>query len=91
MIGSRALRNLGFERIVGAAASTALTVPAGTSLAVVQCTSVAVRYRDDGTAPTSTIGMLLTINQYYTFESSLSMLRFIETSASTVLNVSYYG
>lgn len=82
---------LGYQQITSLSASTALTVPAGCTRAVVVATAQAVRWRDDGTAPTSTIGMPLAVGTERVFTGGLSAIRFIEQSASAVLNISYYG
>lgn len=50
-----------------------------------------VRWRDDGTAPTATIGMLLptTATQPFYYDGDLNAIRFIEAAASGKLNVVY--
>jgi len=85
-------RALGYQQIVGLAASTALTVPAGTAYALVIAEAQAVRWRDDGTAPTSTVGMPLAVGVEERFDSSsFSALRFIQQAATANLNVAYYS
>lgn len=88
------LENKGYQQITSLTSSTALTVPAGAKFALIQAETAAVRYRDDGTAPTSTVGMWLAptsatayIALWYT--GKLEKLRFI--SATGILNVSYYA
>jgi len=82
---------LGYQQIVGLVASTALTVPAGATLALVVTEAQAVRWRDDGTAPTATIGMSLVIGALLEYGGSLAALRFIQQAATATLNVSYYA
>ena len=89
--GYLADRPLGYQQLTSLAASTALTVPLGATRAVVIATAQAVRWRDDGTAPTGTVGMPLAVNVEKTFTGGLSALRFIEQTASAVLNITYYG
>lgn len=89
-----ALKPLGFQQIVAAtlAASTPLTVPTGASFALIQCDTAPVRWRQDGTAPTSAIGMTMNFGlEPQGFYANLSALRFIAESGSPVLNVAYYG
>ena len=87
---------LGFEQITSLSSSAALTMPAvGDSgqkpkLAVIHCESQAVRWRDDGTDPTSTVGMRLTVGSELQYDGDLNKIRFIEEVASAKLNVSYY-
>jgi hypothetical protein len=54
-----------------------------------------VRWRDDGTAPTSTVGMLLYAGNAIEFDAdqSVSNVQFIlasDTVANVILNVSFY-
>lgn len=86
------LKPKGFQQITSLAASTALTVPDGTQLALIQCETQNVRWRDDGNAPTTSVGMLMTTSSdVLIYNGSLLDIRFIEVSASAKLNVAYYG
>jgi hypothetical protein len=88
----QALRALGYQQITNLAAATALTVPAGAAYARIICTTQAVRWRDDGTDPTATIGMPLPVNTELCYDgANLSRVKFIEQAASAVLNITYYG
>jgi hypothetical protein len=85
-------RALGYQQVTGLTTAQALTVPDGTSFALIVATGTAVRWRDDGTDPTATVGMPLAVDKDLVYGSGqLSRLRFIETAATAVLNVSYYG
>ena len=67
-------------------------MPDGATYAVVQCTTQNVRWRDDGTAPTATVGMQLTVSpDMLVYDGALKTIKFIEEAASAVLNVSYYA
>jgi hypothetical protein len=85
---------LGYQQISAAtlATATALTVPTGATVAVVQPDTAAVRWRDDGTAPTGAIGMQILAGATVAFGgASLTAVKFIlTTGGSPVLNVSYY-
>jgi hypothetical protein len=53
--------------------------------------SQAVRWRDDGTNPTATVGMPLASGQPMPEgAAALAAIKFIEQTASAKLNVSYY-
>jgi len=82
---------IGNEYITSLSSSTALTVPAGARVALIQAETQDVRFRDDGTAPTSTVGFLLVDGDSIFYDSVLQSLRFIETVASAKLNVLYYA
>lgn len=84
--------SLGFQQITGASAATALTVPAGACMAVIQVDTQNARWRDDGTSPTASIGMLIrTTDQPYIFAGNLGRFKIIEATSGSVINVSYYG
>lgn len=82
---------LGYQQITGLSSVQSLTVPAGARVAVIQAESQSVRWRDDGTNPTATIGMRLVIGSELPYAGNLSAIKFIEESASAKLNISYYG
>lgn len=67
------------------------TVPAGARLAVIQAEGADVRRRDDETAPTASVGMLLKVGAAITYDGSLAALRLIQVSSGAVVNVAYYG
>lgn len=83
---------LGYQQITSLAASTALTVPNNATLAVIRAETQSVRWRDDGTAPTAAIGMLLGVSpDELRYDGDLKAIRFIETAASAKLNIAYYA
>lgn len=84
----------GYQQIADAtlAAATALTVPAGSTYAVVQNNgSQPVRYRDDGTDPTTTVGMRIPAGNTLTYDGNLAAIKFIREAAGVTLDVTYYG
>jgi len=90
---------MGYQQITSLSSAASLTVPARTPngsaasprLALLQCESQSVRWRDDGTSPTASVGMILNVgDQPYPYDGDLNKIKFIETAASAKLNVSYY-
>jgi len=87
-----------YQQISIPAASTALTIPTRNTLgmastptlAVIQCETTAVRWRDDGVAPTATVGMRLEPSGILMYDGDLTRLRFIQVGGGSILNVSYY-
>jgi hypothetical protein len=79
----------GYQQISPVAA-TALTVPAGTVEAFIICHGQAVRWRDDGTNPTSTVGVYLPADVPFPYIANLPSIKFIQTAASATCDVSYY-
>lgn len=91
-------RPLGFQQLTltGTAQSLTLpTLPAGfvVGYTVIQCegTSAVARWRDDGTAPTSTVGMILNTGSELDYTGDPTMIRFIIGSGSPILDISYYA
>lgn len=82
---------LGYQQITTALATAqSLTVPAGANVAYIVAEAVDVRWRDDGVAPTASVGMVLPAGASLTYAASLAAIQFIETAAGSILNVSYY-
>jgi hypothetical protein len=82
---------LGYQQITSLSASTVLTVPAGATLALIVPETQNVRWRDDGTAPTASIGMPIFVGASLSYDGNLKNIQFIQQAASATLNVSYYA
>lgn len=81
---------LGYQQLSPTVA-TGLTVPSGASIAVMSVSTASVRYRDDGTAPDSTHGVVLPVTTSglpFAYMGDLSKIQFI--SATGVLDILYY-
>jgi predicted hotdog family 3-hydroxylacyl-ACP dehydratase len=83
--------SLGYQQITSLSAAAGLTPPASAVRALVQAETQAVRWRDDGTDPTTTVGMTLAAGASLEYEGQLAAIRFIEVTASAKLNVAYFG
>lgn len=90
---------MGYQQITSLAASTGLTVPtidpntglsAVPTVALIIVENQPVRYRDDGVAPTASVGMLLPFGSVFFYDGDLKKIRFIQTIAGATINVSYY-
>lgn len=81
---------LGYQQITALTASTALTVPVGAGAVMIVPETQAVRWRDDGTAPTATVGFPLAVATPLFYRGNLAALRFIEQTASAKINIVYY-
>jgi hypothetical protein len=82
---------LGYQQITSLSASTALTVPSGATMALIVPETQAVRWRDDGVAPTASVGMPVAVGESLNYDGDLNRIRFIEQTASAKINVSYYA
>lgn len=87
---------LGYQQITNVSSAVGLTVPSNNAnngdatYAIIQATAQAVRWRDDGTAPTSTVGMVIPAGGELRYDGNLTAIQFIESAASAQLNISYY-
>lgn len=91
-------RPLGYQQISSATLATATkltipTVPAGMQLGyvVIQNNGTAnVRWRDDGTAPTASVGMILPAGSELDYYGETTALQFIEVGGGAALDITYY-
>ena len=82
---------LGFQQITSLSSAAGLTVPAEADMAVFTVDAASVRWRDDGTAPTASVGMTIRdTDAPFEYTGDLALIQFIAVSGSPVLNVSYY-
>ena len=96
---------LGYQQISATTlgSATNLSPPANATFALIEVEGVAgtdsVRWRDDGTAPTSTVGMLVDATNASTtspqpapfqYSGDLTKIQFIKAAGSPILNVSFY-
>ena len=81
---------LGYEQITGLGSAKGLTVPTGATFCVVTCETEGIRWRDDGTPPTATVGMPLQNGASLSYSGDLTAIQFIQQAAGAILNVSYY-
>jgi len=89
---------LGYQQITTLSSATKLTVPttdlnglsAKPTLALIVAETQNVRWRDDGVAPTASVGMPLAANVTLQYDGDLSRIQFIEQTGGAKLNISYY-
>jgi hypothetical protein len=90
---------LGYQQITGLNAVKGLTVPqvdlnglaCKPSIAIITPETQGVRWRDDNVSPSGTVGMPLAAGVTLQYDGDLSMIKFIESAASSKLNVTYYA
>lgn len=84
---------VGDEQITLGAGATPLTPAAANpdaNACIIHVEAQAVRWRDNGGAPTAAIGQKLLPDAYFEYVGDLSKLQFIRLGAGAILNVSYY-
>jgi len=84
------LKPLGYEQNKTLTTAKGLTVPDGAQVAVIQCLTQHVRWRDDGNDPTAAIGMRLASEQSLFYTGDLTAIKFIQEAATAELNITYY-
>ena len=90
---------IGYQQITSLSSAASLTVPTTDkngmnqkpTFALIICETQNVRWRDDGTAPTASVGMPLSPSVPLQYDGDLSKIQFIEQAGSAKLNISYYA
>jgi len=90
-------RPLGYQQLTLTGSAQKLTLPTLTGgqsvgYVVIQCegTSAGARWRDDGTAPSATVGMILSTGQELDYSGDPTAIQFIIQTGSPIINISYY-
>jgi len=90
---------MGYQQITSLSSAQGLTVPeidpvsglkAMPTIALITPETNTVRWRDDGTAPTASVGMPLAAGVTLQYDGDLKKIKFIEQTASAKINISYY-
>lgn len=90
---------LGYQQITSLSSATGLTVPTvdpvtgsnvKANFALITPEGQAVRWRDDGTAPSAAVGMPLAVGVTLQYDGDLSRIKFFEQVGGAKLNISYY-
>jgi hypothetical protein len=88
---------LGYQQVTVLSTAVGLTIPSNNAgngdptYVVIQAEAQAVRWRDDGAAPTASVGMTIPAGGELRYDGNLAAIQFIEAAASAKLNVSYYA
>ena len=91
---------LGYQQISTLSSAQNLTVPSvdpntGLNLmptiAIITPETNGVRWRDDGVAPTASVGRPLAAGVTLQYDGDLRKIRFIEQTASAKINITYYA
>jgi len=95
-LNTAGLRSLGQQQIASFSTAKGWTVPSGTTLALVTAETNAVRWRDDGTAPTASVGYPLAVGSELAYDVVVGspgweQMLFIPQTGSATLDITYYG
>lgn len=89
--------SLGYCQLTSIAASTQLSacaggIPSGAGVADIIVEAQAIRYRTDGSAPTTTVGMPLAVGTEKIFAlTDLSQIRVIAQTAGAIVNIEFFA
>lgn len=81
---------LGYVQITSLASATGLVPPASATIAEVTVEGAGIRYRDDGTAPTASVGVPVATGNSFQYAGDLTAIQFIQQTSGAIINVSYY-
>jgi hypothetical protein len=89
---------MGYQQITSLSSATNLTIPQTTPnglnakpvFALIVAEGQAVRWRDDGTSPSASVGMPLAVGIPLQYDGDLTNIKFIEQVGGAKLNISYY-
>jgi hypothetical protein len=90
---------IGYQQITSLTAAASLTVPQRDlsglnqrpTFALITPLTGNVRWRDDGVAPTASIGMPLAAGVTLQYDGDLTRIQFIQNGGTAELNISYYA
>jgi len=90
---------LGYQQVTGLSSAKGLTVPnmdvngfrIGPTMVLITPEAQAIRWRDDGVAPTATIGMPLAAGVTLQYDGDIGKIQFIEQTGGAIINVSFYA
>lgn len=80
----------GCTQLTSLSSATGLTTPDHVKLTLIQAEADALRWRDDGTDPTSGVGMLLADGDTLVYNGNPAAIKLIETTGSGIANVCFY-
>jgi len=83
---------LGYRQVTNLSSAAGLPdIPKEATLALIVPETQNVRWRDDGTDPTASVGMPIFVGASLSYDGDLNKIRFIQETASAKLNISYYA
>lgn len=65
-------------------------IPARSTIAEICVEAQGIRYRDDGTSPTASVGMPIASGVCFQYAGLLTALSIIQQTSGAILNVSFY-
>ncbi len=81
---------LGYQQIASLSGSVRLSPPEGAVYCLITVAGQTVRWRDDSTAPTASVGLPLQAGRELWYTGVLTTFEVIEETGGAELNVAYY-
>ncbi len=89
--GPYSYRPLGYQQVSASAVAQNLpNIPPNASVALIAVESQGIRYRDDGIAPTASVGMPISGGQDFQYMGDLINFQFIAQTGSPTVDILYY-
>lgn len=70
--------------------TSSVDIPAGASRMQIVVSTQAIRYRDDGVAPTTTVGYPKPTSSEFAYSGNLSSVQFVAQTGTATLDVLFY-
>lgn len=84
-------QSAGYQQYTSLSSSTPFSsVPSGAWYAVITVESAGIRWRDDGTAPTASVGMPVAAGSTFYYTGSFAKFAIIQQTSGAIINVSWY-
>lgn len=83
--------SLGYQQITDLTCAVSLVVPDNAEKILIQAEGAAVRWRDDGEEPLSSVGMRIPAGAELRYDGDPKALKFIQEGSGAKLNITYYG
>jgi len=84
------ITNQGYVQLTTLTVATGVTAPGGANCAMIQAEGDQIRWRDDGTNPTATVGMFIPSGSGIWYTGDFTKLKFIQQSGGGIINISFY-
>jgi lipoprotein signal peptidase len=79
-----------YQQMTSITAATTPTYNSGAAFCLIQAEAGTLRLRDDGTAPTSAVGHIITSGSVLAYTGDLTLLKIIQGGTGAIANVSCY-
>ena len=79
-----------YQQMTSITGATTPTYTAGAAFCLIQAEANSLRYRDDGTSPTGTVGQVIASGSTVAYTGDLTLLKIIQAGGGAIANVTCY-